>query len=505
MTKRSLILAGGGVKVAYQAGVLQVWLDEAGLQFDHADGASGGCFNLAMWTQGMTGTGIADAWRNVDPVDGIDPNWSEYVKLLWGESIFELDRYRRNIFPAWGVDWTKIRASSREATFNVYNFTRHELRVVEPRELTEDLLIASVSLPMWFPPVVTEGDTYIDSVFNTDANIEEAIRRGADELWVIWTVSERGQWFDGFIGNYFGIIEAAANGRYKQVLQRIERSNAALRAGTHAEFERPIVVRELKAEVPLHYLINFSKDRAAEAVNRGVADARAWCAREGIALTQAASAAAAVAVRQPTRLQFTEDMKGYVAPDESDPRRGYEAGAAQKGFTHAHMVVRVADVHAFLTDPDHDATIEGWVTTPFGEQRPIDRGVFNLFVDSGDPTRKRMLYRLQFTTAEGMKLTLSGEKQLEDDGGADMWADATTLFVRVYEGHVDAAGEAAQRVLAAGIIRISMLDFGKQLTTFRTEGPTVADRASALARFGAFFLGRLWDVYARHVLPVGPI
>jgi predicted acylesterase/phospholipase RssA len=30
--KRSLILAGGGIKVAFQAGVLQVWLDEAGLR-----------------------------------------------------------------------------------------------------------------------------------------------------------------------------------------------------------------------------------------------------------------------------------------------------------------------------------------------------------------------------------------------------------------------------------------------------------------------------------------
>ena len=47
MAKRSLILAGGGLKVCYQAGVLQVWLDEAGLTFDHADGASGGTFNLA--------------------------------------------------------------------------------------------------------------------------------------------------------------------------------------------------------------------------------------------------------------------------------------------------------------------------------------------------------------------------------------------------------------------------------------------------------------------------
>ena len=39
--RRSLILAGGGIKVAFQAGVLEVWLDEAGLSFDHVDAASG--------------------------------------------------------------------------------------------------------------------------------------------------------------------------------------------------------------------------------------------------------------------------------------------------------------------------------------------------------------------------------------------------------------------------------------------------------------------------------
>ena len=58
--RRSLILAGGGIKVAFQAGVMQVWLDEAGLKFDHVDAASGGVFNLAMLCQGMTGTQIAD-------------------------------------------------------------------------------------------------------------------------------------------------------------------------------------------------------------------------------------------------------------------------------------------------------------------------------------------------------------------------------------------------------------------------------------------------------------
>ena len=77
---RSLILAGGGIKVGYQAGCLQVLLDEAGLQFDHIDGASGGCFNAIMMCSGMSGKEIADNWRNLNPFDMISFNWARLSK-----------------------------------------------------------------------------------------------------------------------------------------------------------------------------------------------------------------------------------------------------------------------------------------------------------------------------------------------------------------------------------------------------------------------------------------
>jgi predicted patatin/cPLA2 family phospholipase len=279
MPKRSLMLAGGGLKIAFQAGVLQVWLDEAGIEFDHADGVSAACFNVAMWAQGMSGQEIADNWRNLKPLQGVDVHWSQLLKLPFAESsIFELGAYRRKVFPAWGLDWEKIRASRREATFNVYNFSRHELRPVTAPELTEDFLVATGSLPIWFPPVQIDGDTYIDAVFDTASNLEEAIRRGADELWVVWTTSRRGQWKNGFVGNFFGIFEATTNNAYKQVRRRIERNNESVARGQGSEFGRHIAVRELQAEVPLHYLFNFSRRRIARAVDLGVEAGRAWCA-----------------------------------------------------------------------------------------------------------------------------------------------------------------------------------------------------------------------------------
>src|ERR1700761_6727086 len=108
MSKRSLMLAGGGVKIPFQAGVLQVWLDEAGIEFDHADAVSAACFNLAMWAQGMTGTQIAANWRNANPLMEVSVDLRDWAKLLYAPSLFNLDNFRKKIFPAWNIDIEKI-------------------------------------------------------------------------------------------------------------------------------------------------------------------------------------------------------------------------------------------------------------------------------------------------------------------------------------------------------------------------------------------------------------
>ena len=170
-----------------------------------------------------------------------------------------------------------------------------------------------------------------------------------------------------------------------------------------------------------------------------------------------------------------------------------------------HLTIEVDGVNRFVADPRHEATAQGYVKCELlGGELPVERGVFNLFVDEEDPSRKRMRYRLFFRDGEGRPLTLSGFKVIEDDPGFDLWSDTTTLFTRILQGHVSPEDEPQAQVVASGIINIYLLDFFKQLTTFRTEGPTPADRASALTRFGKLFLGDLWDVYARRVLSSSP-
>lgn len=515
-TKRSLILAGGGIKVAFQAGVLQVWLDESNLEFDHVDAASGGVFNLAMMCQKMSGLEIADNWRNLNPRAGISFNWEQFPKLFYAESLFTLDNYRKHVFTEWGYDWNKIRSSDLNATFNVFNFSRKELVVLEPSKMTEDLLVASVSLPMWFPPVKIEGETYIDAVYITDANIEEAIRRGADEVWVIWTVSDKDEWNPGFIATYFQIIETAAVGHYRAILKRIARNNQAVLSGQASEFGRHIEVKELKADVALHYLIDFSRDRMTEAVNLGVKQARKWCAENNIPLQTSSAEDYPTDVHQAqTKLSFTEEMKGFATFGEIDFDRGYRRGKSDNTALMFHLTITVDGVNRFVTRPEHDTNnLTGYIDcAALGGKLSVTKGTFNLFTDDEDPARKHMLYRLYFKDENDRSLTLSGFKDIKDDPGFDAWHDTTTLFTRILKGEVSAEQEKELQtdfeaykklVVASGIITIHFADFLQQLTTFHTEGPTLSDRNAARTRFCRLFFGKLWDVYARNVLSSGP-
>lgn len=503
MPKRSLMLAGGGVKVSFQAGVLQVWLDEAGLEFDRGDAVSAACFNLAMWVQGMSGTEIADNWRNTDPLSEIDVNAANLARLLYAPSILDFSPLREKIFPAWKLDWSKIRSSSREATFNVYNFSKHELRPVHPADMTEDLLVATASLPMWFPPVKIAGDTYIDAIFNVGTNIDEAIRSGADELWIIWTTSQRGEWFDGFVGNFFGIFEATVVGGYKNALARIAANNSAIEKGEAAEFGRFITVREIKAEVPVHYLLNFSRDRAAEAVNRGVEAARLWCDAAGIP-RRPGSAYIPPSPAQKIGVRFSEVMSGFLGFGAAEFEQGFEQGRQEGTSVTLRLDVSIEDLDEFLSLPEHLATLEGSLECDrLGGKLPVEGGTLHFFVDIADPARKRINYEMMFRNGSGDAMVLTAVKNLTDQSESSAWQEVATAFATLSR-RVTGEGQDPATAVAAGIIRSNWLHDLKQLTSFRIDAPTTAMRAHAFSRFGAFYFGRLWDVYARHLLPVAP-
>ncbi len=197
----------------------------------------------------------------------------------------------------------------------------------------------------------------------------------------------------------------------------------------------------------------------------------------------------------PVGVRFTETMSGFVTLGETDPERGYRRGKADGTALSFRLTISTDDVAAFLADPEHAEVAEGRIDCEvLGGRRPVQSGRFQLFV--AEPAGARsMRYRLTFADSAGNDLTLVGRKDVRNDRGLDAWADTTTLFTRILVGHVDEDADADAQVTAAGILRISVPAFARQLTTFRADGPSVPARVSGLWSFGSFFTTQLWQVY----------
>lgn len=202
-----------------------------------------------------------------------------------------------------------------------------------------------------------------------------------------------------------------------------------------------------------------------------------------------------------TSLSFTEEMKGFMALDITDPVQGAEQGAHLRQRLMFHLTITADDIDRFVTEAEHEARAEGYVESDLlGGRLPVVRGWFNLFTQEGDPARRLMRYRLHFSDSGGNPLTLTGHKDVHDDPGFDVWRDTSTLYTRILAGHVLADDDASARTVAGGVLTIHIPDFLRQITTFRTGGPRPAH---ALEEFGRLFLGQLWDVYGSALMTSG--
>jgi cholesterol oxidase len=215
-------------------------------------------------------------------------------------------------------------------------------------------------------------------------------------------------------------------------------------------------------------------------------------ATSGAAMAFAATAAAAAA---PTvGIQFTETMTGFWSQDAASFETGESQGKAdQNGFLFT-LTVRGDDLDRMLSDQTHEATMAGTVVAHSLSSRPltVSKGIFNLFVV--DPTNvetRHMRYRMTLASEEGPSWYVEGVKIIHDRPVSDVWHDTTTLYITLYAG-----ADASAPPLGKGILHIAPADFARQMTTMQVIGATsVTQRLDAMAKFGKFFAGVLFESY----------
>ncbi|RMH62261.1 MAG: patatin-like phospholipase family protein [Bacteroidetes bacterium] len=495
--RRALILAGGGMRVAYQAGVLRA-LEEAGLCFTHADGTSGGIMNLAMLLSGLSPTAMCERWRTLRVRDFVSlMPFAEYLRGPAMAAMGDADGLVEDVFPHLGIDVARIHsAEGLDATFNVCNFTDKVNEAIPHPHIDLDLLVAGVSLPMFMPAVRKGETTYTDAVWIQDANLIDAVRRGAQELWVVWIIANTPVYRDGFFNQYVHMIEMSACGALHDAFDRIREINDRIRQGeTVYGHTEPIRLHLIKPThpLPLDPAYYFGDVDGATLVNQGYAEAWAYLETrpaDGLPFTPATTRM----LTSNPGITFRETMEGPFALGPSDPQTGFEQGSLDGHRLALHATITIHDLARFIADPDHAGSLVATIDfTPFGTALPARRGVFNLFSPADDPETRYMVYELAFRHGDE-DYYLAGRKTIRDDPGFDLWKDTTTLFTTLHRGP-----DRNAPVVGAGILSLGVGDLIRLVSTMRAiHTDALTEKARTLATFGAFFLGELWDTYARH-------
>jgi cholesterol oxidase len=213
------------------------------------------------------------------------------------------------------------------------------------------------------------------------------------------------------------------------------------------------------------------------------------------------SAPRAASVEKRVGVQFTEAMRGFFSlGSDLDFVEAAEQGRESDSRLEFTLTVNSDDLYDMLRRPDHSASLYGSVSVPALSTEPfsVTKGTFHLLtVDPDEVRTRRMTYKMPMEHPDGRTFFLHGFKRIHDDRGFDVWSDTTTLFVSVHEGE-DESGP----VVGRGVLRIKTKDFSKQLRTFKiTNAGGIARRLKAMADFGKFFAGALYDTYGGVLAP----
>nr|MDQ3756624.1 patatin-like phospholipase family protein [Actinomycetota bacterium] len=441
---RSLVLAGGGMRVAWQAGVVQA-LHESSVEFEHVDGTSGGVFTAAALLSGVQPLDLCERWASIDVQD-----FASLLPLrdyLGGPTnlpaLGDADGIVQKVFPHLGIDVDSLRKADGPAgTFNVCNFADKTVEAWPHDEVDLDILVAGVSLPVFMPVVMRDGVPYTDAVWIKDANLLEAARRGAREIWLAWCIGNTDRWGDGPLEQYVHMIEMSANGALFWELSQL------------AALDEPPVVHVIHPEFPLPLDPELYAGRIAAStlVAMGYRDARRYLAsmsEAGMPLDHRCTK-----MREPgLGARFREQMAG-------------------DGLS-LDLGVEIADVSAV-----GEERMVGWVRS--------DRWGTALLADGRFSVAGEELRYEGWFLVDGRRHGLLAVKRLHDDPGFDLWEDVTTVSCRVAD---DTGAEAW-----AGTLRLDAGDVRRLVMSIEPVGAHgLGDRAAVMARLGRLLLREAFD------------
>jgi Predicted esterase of the alpha-beta hydrolase superfamily len=486
--RRALILSGGGMRVAYQAGVVKALYD-AGLRFSYADGTSAGIMNLSALLGGLTPEQLCARWRTLKPKYFLSPrSLRAYTKFPFTGAFGDFDNIEKRVFPHLGVDAERVRQSQgTRSTFNVCDFTDKVVVPVAHTDIAHEQLLAAISLPLATPPVRYQERFWTDAVWIKNANLLETVKAGSNELWVVWYIGNTPTFSDGLLEQYVHMIEMASVGSLNEELAAIADINARIERGERPYgHEQPIKVHIIHPANPIPLDPDFLKGKidGATLVAYGYRDASRYLENldsGGVTLSPEATKMRDLG----EGVSFREVMRGHLTFGETDPKKGARHPAAIPVAMHG--AVDIADIGQFVADPRHSCNLSGFLEIHrLGGWLPATWGEVCLFSPSHEPSLSYMAYDMK-VLINGQMYFFKGRKHVRFAGPWRLWGATTTLYVTLHKGPTP-----EDEVVAAGILRLGVRDLFALGSTLQTRG---ARGVGAIFKFLKFFVGQLVRIY----------
>lgn len=188
---KALVLSGGGVKGAYQVGVVKKLVLEDGNDYDFFGGVSVGALNSSVLAQvGYGNTGRAygklfDLWSTVNN-DRIRKSWFLFGKLaaVWKGSFYNSEPLQKWVKEA--VSQEALLASGKKLMVGATCLDTGAYNVV--RETTPEIwkwVYASASFPLFFGEIGIGNSVWVDGGLRTITPLASAIEAGATEIDVV--------------------------------------------------------------------------------------------------------------------------------------------------------------------------------------------------------------------------------------------------------------------------------------------------------------------------------
>ena len=183
--KTGLVVEGGGMKCAYNAGILDAFLDE-GISFDYCIGVSGGSGNLASYLAGQRGRNLRFFTEHIH-----DKEYFGMNSFLKTGNLFGLSYISGTLTNTGGkdpLDFPALMKNPAEYQVVVTNAETGKPEYYGKERMAQDdyrLIMASSAIPAACRPVEINGTFYYDGGISDAIPVQHALAKDCDRLVVI--------------------------------------------------------------------------------------------------------------------------------------------------------------------------------------------------------------------------------------------------------------------------------------------------------------------------------